>query len=260
MREAIRVLASFALLVATGLAHAQVPPLATAPLQIQQVSKDMAGKDHKEIRELLLARFGEPASRSGSGIQYHHWLVSGGELTHGAPFDSVTFTDQSSRVYHLPPTRSPVGKGIFSSLEMTGLPDHRGSTQWVGNLYFAKESRYRFVDAADGMPSDPAEDPSINFFVAHPNGAVEMRYVPPITAETLFESLAPGTVVAFYRFTSDSGDELRLSMKVGTYQFDTEFVSKDGLPFQLEGNWEASSEDESEFDDDEVELEVDGDA
>jgi hypothetical protein len=62
---------------------------------------------------------------------------------------------------------------------------------------------YLFKDS--GQNQDHRQKQGDNFFMLHPSGKYEVRYVAPVTRDTLLETLAEGTTVAQLIFTSADG-------------------------------------------------------
>ncbi len=99
-------------------------------------------------------------------------------------------------------TSNPAAAYILQSDEMITLPepaDH-GTQYWLGNIKFARDSTYQFVDSGQ-FPKQRAAQTE-NFFILHPTGTVEVRYVAPITPDSLLESVAEGATIAHLVFTA----------------------------------------------------------
>src|SRR6185503_10499349 len=103
-----------------------------------------------------------------------------------------------------------------AGFEMTTAsdPKNHGNRFWIGNVSFGSNSTYRYEKQGEFEFADKRVSQASNFFVLHPTGTVEVRYVAPITADSLLESLPEGATVANLVFTpADRGQPATFSIK-----------------------------------------------
>jgi hypothetical protein len=184
---------------------AQTPDISDAPKAIQELAAAIQGKSPAGVRAAIIKQLG-PAQRDiGSGLLIEQWDTAGGVLTFH-PYSGPTFFDPKSKVYfHLMRTTNPVGSNLFGDYEMTTLPDPKthGSEIWLGNVKVGADLCYHYTDT--GQFPDQRITRDKNFFMLNPAGKVEVRYVEPLKADTLLESVSGESTVAHLIFTSADG-------------------------------------------------------
>ncbi len=190
------------LLMALAVARAQAPKISDAPKAIQELSASIQGKRSDEVRAAIIERLGQPQRDIGSGYRIEQWDTSDGVLTFH-PATGPTFADPKTKThFRLLRTSNPAAANILESYEMTTLPvpANHGTRFWLGNVKFGPNSTYQFTDSGQHPKQRAAQ--AENFFMLHPTGTVEVRYVAPITADTLLESVAEDATIAHLVFTS----------------------------------------------------------
>ena len=226
-------------LAAHAMSHAQAPAISDAPKAVQDLAAEIRGKSSDETRAAIIARLGPAKRNVGSGFRIEQWDLPGGVLTFH-PGTGPTFAERKTGInFHLIKTRNPAGANIFSGYEMTTVPDpkNHGNTFWIGNLKFGRGHGYHFVDSGQNTSFRSAQDQ--NFFMLHPAGTVEVRYVAPTTADTLLESLAEGTTVAHLVFTSaDKKARATFSITSSERSRWLAFGAEKPLPFVMGTGWE----------------------
>ena len=200
-------------LAAQANSRAQAPDVSAAPKAVQDLAAEIRGKSPDETRAAIIARLGPAKRNVGSGFRIEQWDLPGGVLTFH-PRTGPTFAERKTgKNFHLVRTKNPAGTNILAGYEMTTVPDpkNHGNCFWIGNLSFGPGPAYRFVDSGQNTSFRDAQGQ--NFFMLHPAGTVEIRYVAPTTADTLLESLAEGATVAHLIFTSaDKKDHATFSI------------------------------------------------
>jgi hypothetical protein len=226
------------LLSALSVTKAQAPDISKAPKAIQELAASIQGKSSDEVRTVIIERFG-PAQRDvGSGVRIEQWDIAGGVLTFH-PGTGPFFSDAKTRTYiRLLRTNNPAGANILASYEMTTLPDpaNHGTRFWLGNLKFGPNATYRFTDSGQHPKQRAAQ--TDNFFLLHPAGTVEVRYVAPITPDTLLESVAEGATVAHLVFnSSDHKHQAAFSITSSERERRLVFGADKPLPFCMDTSW-----------------------
>jgi len=159
---------------------------------IESLTQEVQGKGPKEVRALIVRRFGPPAREVGSGLQIEEWDVDGGILTFH-PLQGPSF--QKGRVFiRLIRTTNPAALCLFGSYEMDTKPEGRlGMRYYVGDLSLSAD-HYRFTDSRSNL--DHRNKQKDSFFMLHPDGLVEVKYASGVSAETRLEDLPDGSPVA----------------------------------------------------------------
>ncbi len=226
------------ILAAQAIAPAQAPDISDAPKAVQDLATEIRGKSSDETRAAVIARLGPAKRNVGSGFRIEQWDLPGGVLTFH-PGTGPTFAEKKTgKNFHLIKTRNPAGANIFSGYEMTTVPDpkNHGNTFWIGNLKVGRGHGYHFVDNGQNTSFRSAQDQ--NFFMLHPAGTVEVRYVAPTTADTLLESLAEGATVAHLIFTSaDKKAQATFSITSSERSRRLVFGAEKPLPFAMDTGW-----------------------
>jgi hypothetical protein len=226
------------LLVAACGIRAQAPDITETPQPIQELASAIQGKGPDDVRTEIIKRFGSAHREMGSGFRIEQWDLFGGVLTFH-PASGPTFVDPgTSKRYRLLRTTNPAGANILESYEMTTLPDAKNHDMkyWLGNVKFGAGGSYRFIDSHQNL--DHRAGQNDNFFMLHPTGTVAVRYVPPITADTLLESLPENTVVAHLDFKSnDHKHEATFSITSSERSRTLSFGADKPLSFLMDGWW-----------------------
>jgi len=229
------ILAFILALAAQLTSRAQAPDISDAPKAIQTLSASIQGKSSAEVRTAIIERLG-PAQRDiGSGLRIEQWDTSDGVLTFN-PSSGPIFSDpKAKKVFRLLRTANPVRACLLKSYEMTTLPSN-GTRVWLGNVEFTEDMTYRFTDSGQHPNQRGAQ--TENFFLLHPTGKVEARYIPPITPDTLLESLAEGTTVAHLTFTSaDAKHQATFSITSSERSRRLDFSADKPLSFLMDTSW-----------------------
>jgi hypothetical protein len=194
--------ASLLLCLALPAIKAQPANVSELPQAIQELAARIQGKSPAEVHAAIIKRFGAAQRNVGSGIRIELWHLPEGELTFH-PGVGPTFSNSTTKQrFWLLRTTNPVASNVLQSYEMLTLADpaNHGSQFWLGNLEFGSNSTYRFIDSGQNLDHRAAQ--TENFFLRHPSGIVEVRYVGSNTPDTELESVAEGTTVAHLVFTS----------------------------------------------------------
>ncbi len=216
----------------------QAPDLSDAPDVVQKIAAEIRGKSSDDARAAIIERFGRAQRNVGSGIRIEQWDLPEGVLTFH-PGTGPTFADRKTKKnFHLIQTKNTAGSNILSSYEMTTVPNPKnfGNTFWIGNLKFGPGAEYHFTDS--GQNAGARGTQGQKFFLLHPAGTVEVRYVAPVTADTLLESLAEGATVAHLVFTSaDKMDHATFSITSSERSRRLAFGAEKPLPFVMATGW-----------------------
>jgi hypothetical protein len=207
-----------------------------APKPIQELASKIQGKSPAEIRAVIIGSSGPPQRNVGSGLRIEQWDRSDGVLTFH-PWTGPTFFDKKAqKFFRLLQTHNPAGSNILDGYEMMTLPDPNGSCLWLGNVKFGPKSAYKFVDSRQFRDQRAAQ--TGNFFMLHPSGSVEVRYVAPVTRGTLLESVAEGATVAQLVFTSaDHKHQATFSITSSERERRLVFGADKPLSFQMDTSW-----------------------
>ena len=212
----------------------QDPSINDAPKPIRELAAEIQGKSGAQIRAAIGRRFGPRHRDVGSGLLIEQWDVAGGVLTFH-PMGGPVFLDQKSgRHFVLLQTAHAVHAILFGSYEMDTLPDARGGRYWLGNVELGADMTYRFTDS--GQHQDRRNEQANNFFMLHPVGTVEVRYVGPNGPDTILEKLADGAAVAQVMLRSADGKS-QATLLVAKRQRKLEFSARSSLPFYLYKAW-----------------------
>lgn len=233
-------LAIVLLRIALPVARAQAPDISNAPKAIQELSASIQGKRPDEVRAAIIERLG-PAQRDvGSGYRIEQWDTADGVLTFH-PATGPTFADPKTKAYfRLLRTSNPAAANILQSYEMMTLPDptNHGTKCWLGNVKFRPNATYQFTHSGQ-FPEQRAAQTE-NFFMLHPTGTVEVRYVAPITSATLLESVAEGTTIAHLVFSSaDHKHQATFSITSSERARRLVFGSDKPLTFYMDTSWKS---------------------
>ena len=219
-------------------ARAQAPKISDAPQSIRELSSVIQGKRPDDARAEIIKRLGKPHRDVGSGVRIEQWDLPEGVLTFH-PGTGPAFADaKAGKIIRLVQTSNPAGSNILTGYEMTTTPDpkNHGTRFWLGNLEFGRGASYRFTDS--GQHSGKRDGQAGNFFMLHPAGTVEIRYDAPVTADTLLETLAGGTVVAHLIFTSaDRAGRATFSIRSSERDRTLAFGADTPLPFAMNAGW-----------------------
>lgn len=183
--------------------NAQPSSLAELPKAIQELAVSIQGKSPAEVRAAIIERFGAAQRNVGSGVRIEVWTLPKG-LLRFHPGVGPTFLDSKTQQHFwLLRTNNPAASNVLQSYEMLTLadPENHGSQYWLGDLGFGSNSTYRFINSGQFLDQRAAQ--AENFFILHPSGTVEVRYVGSITPDTRLESVKEGAVIAHLVFTSD---------------------------------------------------------
>jgi hypothetical protein len=235
MRSAIALI--LLLLVAVHEGDAQAPEITDAPQAIQDLASVIQGQRPDEMRAEIIRHFGKPRV-VGSGYRIEKWDVWGGALTFHPVTGPTFFDPQTNKHFSLLRTTNPAGANLLDSYEMTTLPDpkNHGTRSWLGNLKFGADGTYQFLDSHSN-PDDRVGQRD-NFFMLYPAGTVKVRYVHPVTADTLLESLPEETVVAHVDFTSaDQKHQATFSITSSERTRRLTFGADTPLSFFMDGSW-----------------------
>jgi hypothetical protein len=185
--------------------NAQAPNISNAPIFIQELSSKIQGKQPAEIHAAIIKALGAPQRDIGSGLLIEQWGTPEGVLTFHPHAGPTFFEAKTKKNFHLLRTTNPVGSCLFVDYEMVTLPDpaNHGSRYWLGNVDFSVDMTYKFTDSGQFFNQRSAQID--NFFMLYPNGKVIVRYIAPITPETLLESVAEGATIAHLILTSADG-------------------------------------------------------
>jgi len=228
--------ATFLLCFALPASQAQTSGISEAPAAIQELAASIQGKYPEEVHAAIVARFGAAKRDVGSGVRIEEWQVAGG-LLEFHPNVGPTFLDaKTGQRFWLLRTSNPAAANILQSYEMVTLADpaNHGSQFWLGNLTFGPESTYRFIDSGANLEHRAAQID--NFFMLHPDGTVEVRYVGSTKADTLLESLAEGSTVARLVFTSGA-HSATFSVTSSARERRLAFKADEPLSFELHTGW-----------------------
>ncbi len=207
---------------------------------LDALGREIAGKQPREVYDLIVKRFGIPDRQSGSGIGYEHWDVAGGELTYTGDLAgySPRFTRNGVTIRLVRSTEC-VRDGVEGNYQMTTLPDpkHSGMMLWIGNVYI-HDGTYHFEESETGEDLSEWPDQSKNFFMRHREGKVSVTYAKGIGAETLLEDVPDVSRVATLAFTPDDGGA-RASFFITTHRNSAglSFGSEKPLPFKMSKGW-----------------------
>ena len=231
-------LATVLILAAHAISLAQAPAISDAPKAVQDLAAEIRGKSSDETRTAIIARLGPAKRNVGSGFRIEQWDLPEGVLTFH-PGTGPTFAERKTKkTFHLIQTKNPAGANLLSGYEMTTVPDpkNHGNCFWIGNLKFGPGKAYRFVDSGQNTTFRDAQGQ--NFFMQHPAGTVEVRYVAPTAADTLLESLAEGATVAHLVFTSaDKKGHATFSITSSERSRRLIFGDEKPLPFAMDTGW-----------------------
>jgi hypothetical protein len=203
------------------------------PPAIQKLRTVIADMNPKQAEAAVVARFGPPTRRIGSGISIPQWVFPEGILT-VHPDRGPTFRFADGRIVWLLPTSNPAGEAILRQFEMDTLPDpanHR-TRFYVGAVHITPDRRYRFLRNEFDLAEQG--DQSANFFVTHPSGSLQIEWIPGVTADTPLESVAAGPV-ATLNFVADDGSANYRCVVVSSAQ--TRRLVVADSTFQLETAW-----------------------
>jgi hypothetical protein len=213
-----------------------------APGGIRELASRIQGKKPDEIRTAIIERFGKAQRNVGSGFRIEQWDVPGGVLTFH-PATGPSFSDgKTGKILRLLVTKNPVGPNILAGFEMTTIadPKNHGNRFWIGNVRLGEDSSYRYEKQGEFEFANKHVSQADNFFVLHPEGTVEVRYVAPITADTLLESVPEGATVAHMIFTAaDRGKQAAFAIQSSEQNRRLVFTSDKPLPFALETSWQS---------------------
>jgi len=216
----------------------QSPGVSDAPKGIQELSALIQAKPPAEVRSAIVAHFGPPQRDIGSGMRIEQWDTSDGVLTFN-PAHGPTFLDRKAdKLFHLLKTTNPVRTNLLQSYEMTTLPEpgSGGSMYWLGDLEFGPDMTYRFADS--GQSHDHRGGQGANFFMRHPVGRVAVRYVAPISPETLLEAVPDGATIAHLTFTAGDGkNQATFSIATSERSRRLEFRGANPLTFAMSTFW-----------------------
>jgi hypothetical protein len=182
--------------------RAQAPNIAEAPKAIRELSASIQGKSSDEVRAAIIERFGTAQRDIGSGYRIEQWDTSDGVLTFHPTMGPIFRNPKTEKYFRLLRTTNLAASNILRSYEMTTLPDptNHGTRFWLGNVKFGTNATYQFTDSGQNLKQRAAQ--TENFFMLHPAGTVEVRYLAPTTPDTLLESVAEGTTIAHLVFSS----------------------------------------------------------
>ena len=231
-------LAVLLLLMALPVTRAQAPDISNAPKAMQELSASIQGKRSDEVRAAIIERLGPAQRNVGSGYRIEQWDTADGVLTFH-PATGPTFSDPKTKTcFRLLRTSNPAAANILQSYEMMTLPDpaNHGTQCWLGNIKFGRNATYQFTDSGQ-FPKQRAAQTE-NFFMLHPNGTVEVRYVAPITPVTLLESVAEGATIAHLVFGSaDHKHQATFSITSSERARNLVFGSDKPLTFYMDTSW-----------------------
>jgi hypothetical protein len=218
---------------------AQASDISGAPKPIQDLAAGIKGKSPQEVRAEIIRRLGPPQRDVGSGLRIEQWDASGGVLTfHPTEGAFFSVTSETKKTFRLIQTTNAVRDCILQSYEMTTLPID-GTRYWLGNVKFAEDMTYRFTDSRQHSGQRGAQGE--NFFLLHPEGKVEVHYLPPVTADTLLESVAEGTAIARLAFTSADGKhQATFSITSSERSRSLDFSAEKPLSFLMDTSWKSS--------------------
>lgn len=173
------------------------------PKAIQELAASIQGKSREAVRAAIIERFGATQRNVGSGVRIEEWSLPEGVLRFHPGIGPTFLDSRTHRHFWLLRTSNPAASNILQSYEMVTLadPTNHGSQYWLGDIGFGSDSTYRFIDSGQHLDHRAAQ--TENFFILHPSGTVEVRYVGSTTADTPLESVKEGDVVAHLVFTSD---------------------------------------------------------
>lgn len=226
----------FALASQPGL-RTQAADIADAPKMVRELAISIQGKSPEEVRSVIVKQLG-PAKRDvGSGLRIEQWDTSDGVLTFN-PVTGPTFSDaKTKRVFRLVRTTNLVRACLLQSYEMTTLPIN-GTRFWLGNVEFTEDMTYRFTDS--GQHPGQRGSQTENFFILYPNGKVQVRYSPPVTPDTVLESLPEGATVAHLVFISADGKyKATFSITSSERSRSLDFSADKPLAFMLDTAWKS---------------------
>jgi hypothetical protein len=184
---------------------AQAPKISDAPVFIQELSSKIQDKQPAEVRAIMINLLGPAQRNIGSGLIIEQWDTPAGVLIFH-PISGPTFIEaKTQKNFHLLQTTNPVGYCLFTNYEMMTLPDptNQGYRYWLGNVNFSVDTTCKFTDS--GQHFNQRSTQIDNFFMLHPSGTVTVRYIGPITPETLLESVPEGATIAHLILTSADG-------------------------------------------------------
>jgi hypothetical protein len=231
-------LAGLLLFLAPPVLRAQTPNISEAPKVIQELAASIQGKRSDGVRAAIIERLGSAQREIGSGYRIEEWDVPEGVLTFH-PATGPTFLDLKTKKYfRLPRTSNPAASNILKSYEMFTLPDptNHGNQFWLGNLKFESNSTYRFIDSGQNLNQRAAQ--AENFFMLHPAGTVEVRYVAPITRDTVLESVGEGATIARLVFRSaDHKHTATFSITSSERARRLVFAADKPLSFYMDTSW-----------------------
>lgn len=236
--EALSV-AALTLLLALPARRTQAADLADAPPAIRTLAVMLQGKNSAEVRAVIIAQFGPPQRDVGSGLRIEEWDTANGTLIFHPGGGPSFFDSKTGKSFRLLQTRNPAHSNLLQSYEMFTLPDadYNGNKFWLGNLRLGNDMTYTFKDSGQNMSHRKAQ--ADNFFLRHPSGNYEFRYVAPVTRETLLETLAEDVTVARLVFTSADGKS-RTTFAITSSEAlrRLTFTSDKPLCFAMDASWQ----------------------
>jgi hypothetical protein len=225
-------------LLAAPLLWAQSARTADLPQAIQALAASIQDKGPDGVRGEIIKHFGPTHRVVGSGISTEVWDLPEGVLRFN-PLMGPTFEDAKSKREHwLLRTRNPVAMNIWRGFEMFTLadPTNHGSQYWLGNLELGPGSTYSFVDS--GQFPEHRATVTDKFFWLNPRGTVQVRYMEPIKADTILESVKEGATVARLIFTSaDRKHTATYSIVVSPENRHLEFTAEQPIAFAMTAGW-----------------------
>lgn len=193
---------ALSLLIAACATRTQASEITEAPQFIQELASAVQGLRRDDAHAEIIKRLGPARRHVGSGIRREEWDLPGGTLTFH-PGIGPTFDEQATgKCFWLMHTANRTGDCLLDSYEMSTLPNRKndGVYYWIGNVKFGVGNSYHFTDGGQNL--DHRTEQKTNFFMLHPRGTVAVHYTPPITPDTLLESLPESQVIAHLVFTS----------------------------------------------------------
>lgn len=105
---------------------------------------------------------------------------------------------------------------------------------YVGDVSLSAD-HYEFTDSGSNL--DHRNKQKNNFFMLHPDGLVEVKYVSGVNPETRLEDLPDGSPVATVRFSAQNGRvSATYRMVANRSSMSLAFQGK-GMPFHLKKGW-----------------------
>ena len=211
----------------------------TSKQELPQVIRDLTSKIQGQpldtVRAIIIQRFGPAQREVGSGYQIEEWDIMGGVLTFHPVF-GPDYASEGKDIWLLK-TTNPVGENLIGSYELVSNEIRfRDSHDELGDLQIRANMTYQFVD--NGAIQDETKSERNNFFILHPTGRVQIRYVGKTTSQTLLETLPNHAKIAEVLFvSSDRRYQAKFDIVNDSEQRELVFSSAQSMAFEMNKSW-----------------------